>query len=171
MTEADLNDVYSNMTCGMITEASTPPLDPSIQEVITTVIKAVGNGTTDINATLDTMGATSSSRRPGSYNASQVSCNAKRLKASTLGNAVIGNHNEKSGAPDDITPTKKGLTGKSGDMDFSYVDWMQLISECDPQKPVTLTELKKRGSDWYSQLFDVSTIRTAPPQRIENHTS
>jgi hypothetical protein len=105
VTEADLNDVYSNMTCEMITEASTQPLDPSIQEVITTVNKAVGNG---INATPDTMEATFSSRRPGSYNASQDSRNAKKLKALALRNAVIGNRNEKSGAPDDITPTKKG---------------------------------------------------------------
>ena len=134
--------------------------------MIATVTEAVGNGTTDINATLDTMGATSSSQRPGSYNASQDSHNAKRLKALALGNAVIGNRNEKSGAPDDITPTKKGLTGKSGDMDFSSVCWMQLILERDPQKPVTLTELKKRGSDRYSRLFVVSTIRTSPPWRI-----
>ncbi len=111
--------------------------------MITTVAKSVGNGTTDINATLDTMGATSSSQRPGSYNASQDSRNTKRLKALALGNAVIGNHNEKSGAPDDITPTKKGPADKSCDMDLSSVCWMQLISERDPQKPVTLPELKK----------------------------
>ena len=139
--------------------------------MIATVTEAVGNGTTDINATLDTMGATSSSQRPGSYNASQDSRNAKRLKALALGNAVIGNRNEKSGAPDDITPTKKGLNGKSGDMDLSSVCWMQLILERDPQKPVTLTELKRRGSDWYSQTFVVSTIRTSPPRRIGNHAS
>ena len=82
MTEADLNDVYSNMTCGIIAEASTKPLDPSVQDVITTVAKAVENGTTDVIATPDTMGATSSSQRPGSYNASQDSFHAKRLKAS-----------------------------------------------------------------------------------------
>ena len=98
MTEADLNDVYSK-TCGMITEASTQPLDRSIQQVITTVTEAIGN------ATPDTMEATSSSRRPRSYNAAQDSRNAKRLKASALGNVVIGNRNEKSGALDDITPT------------------------------------------------------------------
>ena len=143
MAEADLNDVYSNMTCGMITEASTQPLNPSIQEVITVVTKAVGKGTTDINATPDTMGDTSSSQRPGSYNASQGSRNAKRLKASALGNAVIGNRNEKSGAPDVITPIKKRLTDKSSDMDLSFVCWMQLILERDPQKPVILMELKK----------------------------
>jgi hypothetical protein len=171
VTEADLNDVYSKMTCGMITEASMQPLDPSVQDVITTVVKAVGNGRTDINATPDMMGATSSSQRHGSYNASQDSRNAKRLKASALGNAVIGNRNEKSGAPDDITPAKKGATGKSCDMDLSFVRWMQLISERDHQKPVTLTELKKCGSDQYSQLFVVSTIRTSLTRRIGNHAS
>ena len=61
VTEADLNDVYSNMTCGMIADASTQPLDPSVQDVITTVAKAVENGTTDVNTTPDTAGATSSS--------------------------------------------------------------------------------------------------------------
>jgi hypothetical protein len=55
VTEADLNDVYSNMTCGMIAEASTQPLDPSVQDVITTVAKAVENGTTVVDATPDTM--------------------------------------------------------------------------------------------------------------------
>ncbi len=64
------------------------------------------------------MGATSSSQRPSSYNASQDSRQAKRLKSSALDNAVIGNRKEKSDAPDDITPAKKGLTGKSCDMDL-----------------------------------------------------
>jgi hypothetical protein len=86
-----------------------------------------------------------------------------------LGNAVIGNRNEKSGAPDDITPTKKGLNGKSGDMDLSSVHWMQLILERDPQKPVTLTGLKKARIG--SVLFVASTIRTSPPRRIGNHAS
>jgi hypothetical protein len=143
VTEADLNDVYSKMTCGMLAETSTQPLDLSVQDVITTVAKAVENGTTDVNATPDTTGDTSSSQRPGSYNASQDSCHTKRLKASALGNAVIGNHNEKSGAPDDITPIKKGLTGKLCDMNLSSVHWMQLILERDHQKPVTLPEFKK----------------------------
>jgi hypothetical protein len=89
------------------------------------------------------MGATSSSQRPGSYNASQDSHNAKRLTASALGNAVIGNRNEKFGALDDITPAKKGPAGKSCNIDLSSVCWMQLISERGPQKPVTLLELKK----------------------------
>jgi hypothetical protein len=40
-------------------------------------------------------------------------------------------------------PPKKGPTSKSCDMVLSSVHWMQLILECDPQKPVTLTELKK----------------------------
>ena len=144
VTEADLNDVYSNMTCGMIADASTQPLDPSVQDVITTVAKAVENGTTDVNTTPDTTGATSSSRRPSSYNASQFKRQTKRLKSSALGNAVVGNRKEKAGAPDDITPAKKGTTGKSCDMDLSSVCWMQLINERDPtQKPVTLPELKK----------------------------
>ena len=171
MTEADLNDVHSNMTCGMIAESLTQPLNPSIQEVIVIVAEAIGNGITDIVATRDTLEATSRTQHPGSYNFTQNSCNANRLKALAVGNAVIGNRNEKSGALDDITPAKKGLTGISCDMDLSSVCWMQLILERDPQKPVNLTELKKSGSDWYSQLFVVSTIRTSPPRRIGNHTS
>ncbi len=112
-------------------------------------------GATDINATPDTMGATSSSWRPGSYNASQDSRNAKRLKELPLGNAAIGNGNGKSSAQDDIPPTKKGLTGKSGDMDLSSVCWMhQLILECDPQKPVTLTEAELKKA-WIGSVFPI----------------
>jgi hypothetical protein len=107
------------MTCGMIAEISTQPLDPSVQVVITTVTKAVKNSTMDVNATPDTMGATSSSRRPSSYNANQFSRQAKRLKSLALGNAVIGNRKEKSGAPDDITPAKKGTTA-------NHVTWIFL---------------------------------------------
>jgi hypothetical protein len=119
VTEADLNDVYSNMTCGMIADASTQPLDPSVQDVITTVAKAVENRTTDVNATSDTMGATSSSRRPSSYNASQDSRQAKRLKALALGNAVIGNPNDKSSARMTLLPPKR-------DQLANHVTWMFL---------------------------------------------
>jgi hypothetical protein len=38
------------------------------------------------------------------------------------------------GAPDDITPAKKGTTGKSCDMDLSSIRWMQLINERDPNR-------------------------------------
>ncbi len=148
VAEAKLNDVYSNMTCGMITELLTQPLDPAIQEVITTVAEAIDDGITDIvtkpgTQNVATMESTSCTRRAENYNSTQDSCNAKRLKTLALGNAVIGNRIEKSGALDDITPSKKGPTGKSCDIDLSSVCWMQLILECDPQKPDDLTELKK----------------------------
>jgi hypothetical protein len=47
---------------------------------------------------------------------------------------------------------KKGTTGKSCGMDLSSVRWMQLISERDPQKPVTLPELKK---PWIGSVFPI----------------
>ncbi len=84
MTEADLNDIYSNMPCGMRTESLTQPIDPSIQEVITTVIEAIGKGITDIVATPDMMEDFFCTWRPGSYNATQDGRNAKRLKVSDL---------------------------------------------------------------------------------------
>ncbi len=77
-----------------------------------------------------------------------------------LGNAVIGNHKEKSGAPDDITPAKKGPTGKSCDMDLSSVRWplhrayvyhsLRLVPEASNNREVM--DLKDAFKDVYHSL-------------------
>jgi len=135
-TEAELNDVYSGIQCGMINDSFSPPMeDPTFQAVADAVIDGMSvaeDEYVDMNeATVET--------RSRTYSSSQDRRNNKRLKTSALGTAIIGNRMENSGALDLTTsPTK----GKTCDIDVTKVIWMQLIAERDPLKPVDLSELK-----------------------------
>ena len=44
VTEAELNDVYSSMQCGMISESLSQPLDPMFEDTIATVPEAIDDG-------------------------------------------------------------------------------------------------------------------------------
>ena len=127
VTEAELNDVYSSMQCGMINqELLSQPLDPIFQDTIASSVAEV----VEAEATIETHSKT--------YSVSQDSRKAKRLKTSALGNAVIGNNIEDSGT----TIPAKTKKSKACDDDISSICWMQLLAERDPQEPVDLKELK-----------------------------
>jgi len=158
VTEAELNDVYSSMQCGMINqELLSQPLDPMFQDRIATVAEAVDdydgmtvaeakdNGDVINVAMVETtegfnvdMAEATIETRSKTYSVSQDSRKAKRLKTSALGNAVIGNNIEDSGT----TIPAKTKKGKAYDDDISSIRWMQLLAERDPQEPVDLKELK-----------------------------
>ena len=82
-TEAELNDVYKGMQCGMINNLLSQPLDdPTYQDIIATVEDAINDSMTTVaededNATIETQSRT--------YKTSQESRNFKRLKMSALG--------------------------------------------------------------------------------------
>ena len=80
---------------------------------------------------------TTETRFKTSYSTSQESRKIKRLNTSVLGTAIIGNSMENTAT----SPTTK-TKSKTCDIDVNSVIWMQLIAECDPQKPVDLSELK-----------------------------
>ena len=123
VTEAELNDVYSSMPCGMINqELLSQPLDPIFQDTIASSVAEV----VEAEATIETHSKT--------YSVSQDSRKAKRLKTSALGNAVIPAETKKGKACDDVI--------SACDNDIYSIRWMQLLAEHDPQEPVDLKELK-----------------------------
>jgi len=145
-SEANLNDVYSRMQCGMINDSVSETLDDAMfQDKIATVVEAIEDGITVAEAEENGDGmnvamveeATTETRSKTSYSTSQESRKIKRLKTSALGTAVIGNTMENT-ATSRTTTTKS----KTCDIDANSVIWMQLIAERDPQKPVDLSELK-----------------------------
>ena len=151
-SEANLNDVYSRMQCGMINDSVSETLDDAMfQDVIATVVEAIEDGITVAEAEDNGDGinvamveATTETRSKTSYSTSQESRKIKRLKTSALGTAItiIGDRVENSGALDITSLSPNKMKGKTCDIDLTSVIWMQLIAKRDPQKPVDLSELK-----------------------------
>ena len=149
VAEAELNDVYSSMQCGMINESLSEPLDPMVEDIIATVAEAIEDGISAVTEANDNcdginvdMVEATIETRSKTYSSSQDRRNKKRLKTSALGTALIGNSMENSGALDISTPSTNKTKGKTCDVDLTSVIWMQLIAERDPLKPVDLSELK-----------------------------
>jgi hypothetical protein len=145
-SEANLNDVYSRMQCGMINDSVSETLDDAMfQDVIATVVEAIDHGITVAEAEDNGDGinvamveATTETCSRTSYSTSQESRKIKRLKTSALRTAIIGNSMENTATSPTTTKTKS----KTCDIDVNLVIWMQLIAERDPQIPVDLSELK-----------------------------
>ena len=92
VSEANLNDVYSRMQCGMINDSVSETLDDAMfQDVIATVVEAIEDGITVTEAEDNGDGmnvamveATTETRSKTSYSTSQESRKIKRLKTSAL---------------------------------------------------------------------------------------
>jgi hypothetical protein len=153
VTEAELIDVYSNMKSGMITESLCGSLDSAFEDTLMTVTENINDGIAALDSMMESINdgiATDDSMTPmtlteitpaictTTYNTSQGSRNAKRAKSLALGNAVTSDGVAESGVQDNIIPAKKARKGKTGhaDLDLTSVCWMELIADCDPQKPI-----------------------------------
>ena len=150
VTEANLNDVYSRMQCGMMNDPASDTLDDAMfEEVIATVVDAIDYGSTVAEAGDNDNGIdvalveATKTHSKTSYSTTQESRKIKRLKTSALGNAITGNSMKNTDTMEHTaTSPSTQMKGKTCGIDVNSIIWMQLIAERDHQKPVVdLSEL------------------------------